>query len=130
MDRPSSLLAVFALAAALGSSGCNQGAGQRCEVDRDCQQGLLCGQKAPDSSGGICIPPNGGGNIDSGTPVDLAAEVASSDLASDLATDAASDLPSETAAEAAPETPDAAAETAEDAPMDSAADAGTAETGG
>ncbi|MEA2696067.1 MAG: hypothetical protein QOI66_338 [Myxococcales bacterium] len=135
MDRPSSLLAVFAFAAALGSSGCKQGAGERCEVDRDCQDGYLCGQKSADSSGGICILPNSIGNIDSGTPADLAAEVASSDLP----TDVTSDLLVESAAEAAPEAPDAAAETAPedaaadsaaDAPLDSAADAVTAESGG
>jgi hypothetical protein len=53
-------LAVLGLLAA-SASGCKQGAGERCQVDSDCDDGLKCvlPNGATPQSGGTCQPPGG-----------------------------------------------------------------------
>ncbi len=67
MVGPSLRLAFLAVAVAFGSAaaGCNQGNGERCEVNRDCQSGYYCDPTSGDNSGGICKP-NGMVASDSG----------------------------------------------------------------
>jgi hypothetical protein len=53
---------------AASASGCKQGAGERCQVDSDCDDGLKCvlPNGATAQSGGTCQPP--GGFADMTTP--------------------------------------------------------------
>jgi hypothetical protein len=52
-----SLLTVSGLAV----SGCKQGVGDRCNVDADCDDGLICSRQpgATPQSGGVCLMPGG-----------------------------------------------------------------------
>jgi hypothetical protein len=61
MTRLIRLTAVFALLASLGLvAGCLQGVGQRCQVQSDCEDGLLCILPAGASpqAGGTCQSTN------------------------------------------------------------------------
>src|SRR5437016_8457744 len=99
------LLVAFAVAGGAAAVGCNQGIGERCEVDRDCQGGLFC-----DTSAGGCKP-NGTGPSDGGTG-GTAGMDASPEAAGDTASDATTpDSPAETAG-------DVAAEAAVDSPTE------------
>jgi hypothetical protein len=66
------LVAVLLIAAApLVVVGCKQGLGDRCQVNSDCDDNLLCILPANGTpqSGGTCQAPGGG---DSGVPLDFA----------------------------------------------------------
>ena len=60
-------LLMFALL--LTVSGCKQGAGDRCNVDADCDDGLICSRPpgGTPQSGGVCQAP-GGLSMDMATP--------------------------------------------------------------
>ncbi|HEX6839553.1 MAG TPA: hypothetical protein VF334_23410 [Polyangia bacterium] len=78
MNRLLRLTAVFALLAPLClASGCKQGLGERCQVQSDCDDGLLCILPAGGlaQSGGTCQMQ--GGTADMATPAgaDLAGTV-------------------------------------------------------
>jgi hypothetical protein len=53
---PAVRLALVAAAVAF-APGCKQGEGERCEIQRDCQDGLTCTTLDP-SADGICTDPN------------------------------------------------------------------------
>jgi Carboxypeptidase A inhibitor len=59
-------------AALITLAGCKQGVGDRCQVQSDCEDGLLCILPAGGTpqSGGICQSPN---NTDGGFVADFAA---------------------------------------------------------
>ncbi len=89
MSRLLSLTAAIALTAPLLLvAGCKQGVGDRCQVQSDCDDGLICVLPAGGTpqAGGTCQAPS------SGTPADGGADLAAppgSDLAgmaSDMAT--------------------------------------------
>lgn len=52
---------VIALAAVLGAAGCKQGVGERCQVDSDCEDNLICVLPAGGTAqaGGTCQPRGG-----------------------------------------------------------------------
>ena len=114
MVGPSRHFLSLALAVALGAAvaGCKQGPGDRCEVNRDCEDGYYCDPSSGDNSGGICKPnPT---EADAGTVVDAGQPAA--DAAADAADLAAEDAPEERAANVdavtdAASPPDSAAET-------------------
>ena len=113
MVGPSRHFLALALAFVLGAAGagCKQGNGERCEVNRDCGDGLYCDPSSGDNSGGICKPnPT---EADSGTVVDAGQTAADADAAADAA-DAAEDAPEERGPDAATDAvsaPDSATET-------------------
>jgi hypothetical protein len=79
MTRLLRLTAVFALLAPLSlAAGCKQGLGDRCQVQSDCDDGLLCvlPAGATPQAGGTCLSATGLG-ADLATPVstDLAGVV-------------------------------------------------------
>ncbi|RMH40446.1 MAG: hypothetical protein D6689_13800 [Deltaproteobacteria bacterium] len=85
-------LSLVALAAA---PACKQGEGQRCEIDSDCEDGLIC---SPGPGGqSVCVPDT------SGTPVDAAPKPMPDASADAAPSDAA---PPDAGVDAAP--PDAA----------------------
>jgi hypothetical protein len=72
MNRLLRLTAVFALLAPLClASGCKQGVGERCQVQSDCDDGLLCVLPAGGTpqAGGTCQMQ--GGTADMATPSDM-----------------------------------------------------------
>jgi hypothetical protein len=86
MTRLLRLSAVFALTAPLFfAAGCKQGEGERCQVQSDCADGLLCILPTGGSaqSGGQCqnpnnqvspdmaVTPGGGGDMTGVTPGDM-----------------------------------------------------------
>ncbi len=76
MNRLLRLTAVFALLAPLClASGCKQGVGERCQVQSDCDDGLLCVLPAGGTpqAGGTCQMQ--GGTADMAIPVDMAGVV-------------------------------------------------------
>ncbi|HEX3697231.1 MAG TPA: hypothetical protein VH374_17785 [Polyangia bacterium] len=125
MARHSLSFAGFAFALAVFVCGCKQGTGDRCEVNRDCQDGDFCSNITADNGGGICAPINTT-PVDSGAPVDTGETDAGEDV-SDAAsaetdeTDASSDS-------AFADTAEDAADTAEDASTDVPTEAAPAET--
>ena len=47
---------------------CKQGEGDRCQIDSDCEDDLVCVQEA---TGGVCRPTGGGGgSVDAAPPAD------------------------------------------------------------
>ena len=91
MKRPLFFFAGFALSFAL-VSGCKQGPGDRCEVDRDCSDGNICSGFSAENAGGICMPAATSSG-DAGTPTDTGAthDANTSDDADATLSDAASD---------------------------------------
>ena len=76
MNRLLRLTAVFALLAPLClAAGCKQGLGERCQVQDDCNDGLLCVLPAGGTpqAGGTCQMQ--GGTADLSTPTDMAGTV-------------------------------------------------------
>ncbi len=78
MTRLVRLTAVFALLAPLClAAGCKQGVGERCQVQSDCDDGLLCVLQAGGTpqAGGTCQQ-QGMGNQDmpAAAPVDMASK--------------------------------------------------------
>ena len=76
MTRLPRLALLFALAAPLSlAAGCQQGVGDRCQVQSDCQDGLICVLQAgaTPQSGGTCEQPTStGADIAMpATPMDL-----------------------------------------------------------
>jgi hypothetical protein len=72
MTRLVRLTAVVALLAPLLlAAGCKQGVGDRCQVQSDCDDGLLCvlNAGATPQAGGTCQMPGGGADLS--TPADL-----------------------------------------------------------
>ncbi len=66
MNRLLRLTAVFALLAPLClASGCKQGVGERCQVQSDCDDGLLCVLPAGGTpqAGGTCQMQGGGADL-------------------------------------------------------------------
>ena len=65
------LLIAFALVSPLALAGCKQGVGDRCQVQTDCDDGLLCILAAGGTpqTGGTCQPPGG---LDGAVTVDMA----------------------------------------------------------
>jgi hypothetical protein len=113
---------VFAAALAAAAAGCKQGSGDRCEINSDCDDGLLCDTAAGDNSGGICR--SIAGPVDSGAgKTDTAAEAAS-----DAASEAAADAPAETGGSEAGE--DAGADAPADADAAPVSDGSPEEAGG
>jgi hypothetical protein len=119
-----SLLTGLCLGGVLFLAGCKQATGDRCEVDNDCQTGLVCSVGAKMGMGMCCTP---------GTPL-CTSEMASIDAgggrdtgaapAADAAviTDAMVDGSTDTAAAAADGSSDAPADGATDlAPLDGSA---------
>lgn len=95
---------VIALSSALGLAGCKQGAGDRCELDTDCEDGLLC-----DGITMTCQQPGQGGQVPDAGPtpdalvlVDGPAQDGAGDAAGDIMpSDAAGDtMPSDAAGDA------------------------------
>lgn len=83
MNRLLGLTAVFALLAPLClASGCKQGVGERCQVQSDCDDGLLCVLPAGGTpqAGGTCQMQGGTGDMSvlstdmAGTVVDMAGQ--------------------------------------------------------
>lgn len=86
MSRLLRFTALLALVAPLClAAGCKQGAGERCQVQSDCDDGLLCilPAGATPQAGGTCQPPGTTPVVDmaappgsdlatGGTPVDMA----------------------------------------------------------
>jgi hypothetical protein len=71
MTRLLRLTAVFALTAPLlFAAGCKQGVGERCQVQSDCDDGLLCVLPAGGTpqAGGTCMAPNSGTIFDLAMP--------------------------------------------------------------
>jgi hypothetical protein len=86
MRRLRTVLSLAALILLISSGvACKQGAGDRCEIDSDCQSGLVCnnGFNKTDPQGGMCGPPLTGTTgidasaFDTGNGGDVAEEVAS-----------------------------------------------------
>ena len=80
MTRLVRLTALFALLAPLClAAGCQQGVGDRCQVQSDCQDGLLCVLPAGGTpqAGGTCQAP-GTGNSD--MTVTVGADLAAQDM--------------------------------------------------
>jgi hypothetical protein len=72
MTRFVRLTAVVALLAPLFlAAGCKQGVGDRCQVQSDCNDGLLCvlNAGATPQAGGTCQMPGGGADLSA--PADL-----------------------------------------------------------
>jgi hypothetical protein len=98
---------------ALGA-GCTQGVGERCQIDRDCDDGLIC------STAGLCQEPVNVGTADASLPDGSLLDVLRPDVADgpDAAAgtiDAAAVTPdaADTTPDATVVTPDAAAPTAD-----------------
>jgi hypothetical protein len=80
MTRLLRLTALFALLAPLClAAGCQQGVGDRCQVQSDCQDGLLCVLPAGGTpqAGGTCQAPGTGG---SDMTVTFGADLAAQDM--------------------------------------------------
>jgi hypothetical protein len=76
MTRLVRLTALFALLAPLClAAGCQQGVGDRCQVQSDCKDGLLCVLPAGGTpqAGGTCQAPGTGGDMSVTFGPDLAA---------------------------------------------------------
>lgn len=54
MNKKRIALALVSVVSAfvVGSAGCKQGRGERCQVDADCADGLICSQSEPKTCGG------------------------------------------------------------------------------
>lgn len=75
MTRLVRLTAAFALLAPLVLvAGCKQKAGDRCQVQSDCEDGLLCvlQANATPAAGGTCQSPGGATDMATTTAVDMA----------------------------------------------------------
>jgi len=61
---------LVALVAALAATGCKQGKGERCQVNADCQSGLVCSAATGTCSSGAMsgidatVPPQQDGGVD------------------------------------------------------------------
>lgn len=78
MNRLLRLTAVFALLAPLClAAGCKQGVGDRCQVQSDCDDGLLCVLPAGGTpqAGGTCQMQGGGADLSTPTSTDMAGTV-------------------------------------------------------
>jgi hypothetical protein len=78
MNRLLRLTAVFALLAPLCLvAGCKQGVGDRCQVQSDCDDGLLCVLPAGGTpqAGGTCQTQGGTGDMAASTSTDMAGTV-------------------------------------------------------
>jgi hypothetical protein len=102
MHRLSALSSAVAALVLFAVSGiaCKQGAGDRCEVDSDCSDGLQCLNVSTDrAEGGRCGNPRGTGNgvdaatVDTGGGDDSAAQDTASDQ---MTTSDAGDAPDDT----------------------------------
>jgi hypothetical protein len=89
MTRLLRLVAVFALTAPLClAAGCKQGAGERCQVQSDCDNGLLCVLPAggtPQAGGTCMVPTTIGPDMAAPASTDLAGVI--QDLATQPTTD-------------------------------------------
>ena len=68
----------FAFALSIAAFGCKADQGERCQVQADCKDGLLCTLPVAGNNlvGGVCLPPGGGdGGTDGGEINDQAAPV-------------------------------------------------------
>jgi len=89
MTRLVRLTAVFALTAPLFfAAGCKQSVGERCQVQSDCDDGLLCVLPAGGTpqSGGTCLSPSAAAGDMAVTGADLAGQPPA-DLAQTAQTD-------------------------------------------
>jgi hypothetical protein len=89
MTRLVRLTALFALLAPLClAAGCKQGAGDRCQVQSDCDSGLLCILPAGGTpqAGGTCqVPGSGAADMQAATPADMASTDLAGTAPADLA---------------------------------------------
>jgi hypothetical protein len=87
MNRLLRLTAVFALLAPLClAAGCKQGVGDRCQVQSDCDDGLLCVLPAGGTpqAGGVCQMPGSGIGDMAATSTDMAGVVSDMTPPNDL----------------------------------------------
>jgi hypothetical protein len=115
--RPLVHLAGFLLCASVLAPGCKQGAGDRCEIESDCEEGLECVITGSNTTDGVCRAPMTVAVSDAGsppvtTPVDGGATDAGADAVADAGADTAT-LDATTGEDAvdAADAPDASADT-------------------
>ena len=109
VSRFSSGLFALGLAVVVGVAGCKQAAGERCQLDSDCEDGFICryvGMPNP-AEGGQCQSSQS--NSDAAPLPDAAVDGATdgssdaADAASDAAPDASPDAAGDAAVDAAPD---------------------------